>query len=248
MFQTDAREARIAFERLLETDAPALTPLLPVGFADGVERFVALLLDANARLNLTRVLKPEAVARLHLLDSIAALPLVDLVGAARAVDLGTGGGVPGVVLAIARPNMRWLLADSVRKKADAVAAIIAELGLPNVEVASERAEVLGRTRRASSDLVTTRALAPLPVLVEYALPLLRVGGSLLAWKGSLGAEEMRAGAAAAVEVGGEAPEVVPSGVDALGDHQFVAVRKGQPTPDRYPRRPGEPTRRPLGRA
>jgi 16S rRNA (guanine527-N7)-methyltransferase len=243
--ETDAHAAREAFERLLETDAPALASLLPVGFADDAERFVALLLDANARLNLTRVVEPTAVARLHLLDSVAALPMMDRFGAARAVDLGTGGGVPGVLLAMARPEMRWLLVDSVRKKADAVARIVAELGLDNVEVATDRAEVLGRSQRESSDLVTARALAPLPVLVEYALPLLRVGGSLLAWKGPLSGDELRAGAAAARELGGGEPEVVPAGVDALGDHRFVMVPKERPTPDRYPRRPGEPGRRPL---
>jgi 16S rRNA (guanine527-N7)-methyltransferase len=247
LFETDARAAREAFERLLEADAPHLAGLLPSGFADGIERFAARLLAANSQLNLTRVVEPSAVARLHLLDSVAALPLVDPVGAARAVDLGTGGGVPGLVLAMARPEVRWLLVDSVRKKADAVAGIIAELGLANVEVTSERAEILGRSHRDSSDLVTARALAPLPVVIEYALPLLRVGGSLIAWKGPLSAEELGAGAGAAAELGGAEPEVHSAGIDALGDHQFVVVRKERPTPGRYPRRPGEPARRPLGR-
>ena len=249
MFEADARATRDAFERLLETDAPSLAPFLPPGFADAAERFVVLLLTANAQLNLTRVVEPEAVARLHLLDSVAALPLVDAADPARALDLGTGGGVPGLVLAMARPGVAWLLVDSVRKKADAVAGLIDALGLPNADTRAERAETLGRgAERETFDLVTARACAALPVLAEYALPLLRVGGTLLAWKGAVTAEEMDGGGAASAELGGGQPTVVPAGFDTLGDHRFVVVRKERPTTDRYPRRPGEPARRPLGRA
>lgn len=248
MFDTDARRARATFERLLETDAAALTGLLPPGYADAAERFVALLLEANSRLNLTRVVEPDAVARLHLLDAVSALPTIDRLAPDRVLDLGSGGGVPAIPLALARPGVRWALVDSVRKKVDVLAAIVAALGLATVETVAERAELLGRdpAYRERHDLVTARACAALPVLVEYALPLLRVGGTLLAWKGRVAEEELRAGAAGAAELGGSEPEVVPSGVDDLGEHRFVLVRKERPTPARYPRRPGEPARRPLG--
>lgn len=244
----EARAARAAFERLLATDAPALAERLPAGYADGAERFVAMLLDANTRLNLTRVSEPHAVARLHLLDAVAALPLVDEVGPSRALDLGSGGGIPGVPLALARPAVRWTLADSVRKKVEAVRGIVGALGLSSVEVVAERAEVLGRhpDHREAYDLVVARACAALPVLAEYALPLLRVGGTLLAWKGRITDDELRAGAAAAAMLGGGPALVEPAGVAGLGDHRFVVVRKERSTPDRYPRRPGEPGRRPLG--
>ena len=243
MSQTDARAARLALERELPPDAIPL----PAGFADAVERFVGLLLDANRRVNLTRVVEPEAVARLHLLDSIAALPLIDAMAPRRALDLGSGGGVPGLVLALARPGVSWTLVDSVRKKADALRSFAADLGLRNVEVVAERAEVVGRDsqRRESYDVVTARACAALPVLAEYALPLVAVGGSLLAWKGRLADEELDAGAGAARLLGGGAPEVHPTGIEALGDHRFVVVPKSSLTPPAYPRRPGEPSRRPL---
>jgi 16S rRNA (guanine527-N7)-methyltransferase len=242
--RTDARAARLATERLLAADAPRLPP----GFWDAIERFVALLLEANQRLNLTRVVEPEAVAHLHLLDSLAALPFIDQAQPRRALDLGTGGGVPGFVLALARPDVAWTLVDSVRKKADAVAAFADALELTNVSVIAERAEALGRdgSHRETYDLVAARACAALPVLVEYALPLLRVNGLLLAWKGRIGEEELRAGAAAAGRVGGLAPTVHPAGFEALGDHRYAIVRKARPTPPVYPRRPGEPSRRPLG--
>lgn len=243
MFQTDARAAREALEHLLPTDAMAL----PSGFLDGAEQFVFLLLEANARLNLTRVVEPDAVARLHLLDSLAALPLLDSCAPRHALDLGSGGGVPGIVLALARPDVRWTLVDSVRKKADAMRSFVEALGLANVEVVAERAEILGREQalRDSFDLVTARACAALPVLVEYVLPLLRVGGRLVAWKGPISSAELLAGDAASTLLGGGRPEVRQAGLAALGDHRFVVVSKMRATPPAYPRRPGEAKRSPL---
>jgi 16S rRNA (guanine527-N7)-methyltransferase len=242
-----ARAARAELERLIDTDAPALGDGLPPGFADAAERYVALLLDANARMNLTRVTAPADVARLHLLDALAALPILDDIAPRRALDLGTGGGVPGLVLAMARPGVRWTLVDSVRKKADAVRGFAQALSL-DLTVVAERAEILGRqpAHRGAYDLVVARACAPLPVLAEYALPILAVGGTLLAWKGPIAADELRDGAAAAALLGGAPPESRPVGVRSLGAHRFVTVRKTAPTSDRFPRRPGEPARRPLG--
>ena len=144
--EADARAARLELERIL-----GHRPLqLPPGFADAVERFVALLLAANRRINLTRVTEPAAVARLHLLDALSALPLIDgLEHRARGLDLGSGGGVPGLVLALARPEQRWVLVDSVRKKADVLRDFVAALGVDNVEVIAERAEILGHDPAAS---------------------------------------------------------------------------------------------------
>ncbi len=169
---------------------------------------------------------------------------------ATAIDLGSGGGVPGIPLALARPEVRWVLVDSVRKKADVLASMVTELGLSNVTVVAERAELLGRApdHRERHDLVAARACAPLPTLAELALPLLAVGGSLVAWKGPLAAgdEELARGTTALRELGGGTPELRPAGHAALGGHTLVVVRKERPTPARYPRRPGEPSRRPLG--
>jgi 16S rRNA (guanine527-N7)-methyltransferase len=241
--RADARAARLALERLLEADAPHLAGILPPGFADAAEAYVTLLLDANARLNLTRVVEPEAVARLHLLDSLVALPMLDEVEAASALDLGSGGGVPGLVLALARPAMAWTLVDSVGKKADALRTFVDALRMTNVTVVAERAELLGRgPAREASDIVTARACAALPVLAEYALPLVRVGGSLLAWKGPISREELEAGDAASALLGGGPTEVWPS---VVAGHSFVLVPKVGSTPERYPRRPGLPARRPL---
>ncbi|MEX1072681.1 MAG: 16S rRNA (guanine(527)-N(7))-methyltransferase RsmG [Chloroflexota bacterium] len=244
-----AQTTRQALEVLL-ADAPAIAALLPPGYLATVERYVALLLVANARLNLTRVVEPQAIARTHLLDALAALPLLDEWAAARAVDLGSGGGVPAIPLALARPEIAWTLVDSVGKKASALREMVEALGLAGVTVVAERAEEVGRDprHRERYDLVTARAFAALPVLAELSMPLLHVGGRLLAWKGPLRDqdEELRRGRTALGEVGGGRPRMVESGVSALGGHTFVVAPKERPTPARFPRRPGEPARRPLG--
>lgn len=245
----DAVATRESLDRLLAA-APALAERLPAGFQAAAQRFVALLLEANRRVNLTRVTAPEAVARLHILDSLAALPILDEWGPGSVIDLGSGGGLPAIPLALARPETRWTLVDSVAKKAALLRAFAEALGLRNVVVLVERAEALGQDprHRERYPAVTARACAPLPVLAELALPLLEIGGSLLAWKGPLaeGDEELRRGRVAIGQVGGGRPGIVETRVPALGGHRFVVVRKERPAPARFPRRPGEPSRRPLG--
>lgn len=247
---TDAAAAAIAALQPLLAAAPQLAGGLPPGWTDGARRYVALLLEANQRLNLTRVVSPEAVARDHLLDAVAGLPLLDAAAPARVIDLGSGGGVPAIPLALARPDIAWTLVDAVGKKADALRGFVAELGLRNVTVVAARLEALGRdeAHRERHDLATARACAPLPVLCELALPLLRRGGRLVAWKGPLdaAAEELRRANAAASQLGGDDPVVMPTGVAGLGGRTFVLVEKRGTTPRRFPRRPGEPGRRPLG--
>jgi 16S rRNA (guanine527-N7)-methyltransferase len=244
-----ARLARETLESDLES-LPALAARLTRPMLDRLEAYVALLLEANQHLNLTRVVEPAAVARQHLLDALVALPELDHVAPSRAVDIGSGGGVPAIPIAIARPDLSWLLLESVGKKARALAAFVHGLGLAGVEVLAERAEVAGRDRRyrERAGLVTARAVAALPVLAELAMPLLAPGGLLLAWKGPLSANdgELQRGRRAAGELGGGTPELIRAGARQLGGHTLVRVRKERATPARYPRKPGEPARQPLG--
>jgi 16S rRNA (guanine527-N7)-methyltransferase len=244
-----AREAREALEAELQV-LPDLAARLDGPMLDRLEAYVALLLAANERFNLTRVTEPINVARTHLLDALAALPYLEEIGSGRAVDLGSGGGVPAIPIAIARPELSWLLVESVGKKARALSDFVDELRLPALQVVAERAETVGRDPRyrETASLVTARAVAGLPVLAELALPLLAPGGQLLAWKGPLTARdaELRQGARAVAQLGGARPEVLSAGIPQLGGHTFVRVAKQRSTPARYPRRPGEPARRPLG--
>jgi 16S rRNA (guanine527-N7)-methyltransferase len=244
-----AAEARRALEELL-AQVPAIAGTLPAGFVDATQRFVALLLAANRRVNLTRVVAPADVARLHLLDSLAALPLIDRAAGREAIDIGSGGGLPGLPLALARPETHWTLVDSVGKKAAILGEFVEALGLRNVSVLSDRAEALGQTRehRERYAVATARACAALPVLAELALPLVARGGLLIAWKGPLSEDddEVRRARVAIGQLGGGRLSIIDPGVPALGGHRLVTVPKERATDARFPRRPGEPGRRPLG--
>lgn len=245
----DAARAVAALEALL-ADAPSIAATLPAGFADGARRFVALLLAANRGLNLTRLTTPDEVACLHLLDSLAALPILDAMAGDDVLDLGSGGGLPALPLALARPRMRFTLVDSSAKKATVLGDFAAELDLRNVHIVAERAETLGHDprHRERYAAVTARACAALPILLELALPLLAIGGSLVAWKGPLTEEddEMRRGGSAVDQLGGGPARIVDPGLPALGGHRFVTVAKERATSSQFPRRPGVPGRRPLG--
>jgi 16S rRNA (guanine527-N7)-methyltransferase len=244
-----ARLARETLESDLET-VPDLASRLTGPMLERLEAYVALLLEANQHLNLTRVTEPVAIARQHLLDALVALPALDDVEPLRAVDIGSGGGVPAIPIAIARPDLPWVLIESVAKKARALAEFVQDLGLASIEVIADRAETLGHDPRyrERAGLVTVRAVAALPVLAELAMPLLAPGGLLLAWKGLLAAhdDELQRGARALAELGGGPPAILSAGAPQLGDHTLVRSRKQRRTPSRFPRRPGEPARRPLG--
>lgn len=201
-----------------------------------LERFCDLLAAAPVRL--TAVPRDQAYER-HVADALAGLHLVDAT-AGDIVDVGSGTGVPGLVLALVRPDRAMTLVESVQKKAAMLAAIAAELYAHNVDVRAERAEDLGRGEdRDRFGVAVCRALAPPPVAVELCLPLVRAGGRLVIWAGETdrGAIER-----AALEVGGELELIEP----APGQRRsFVVVAKTTPTPERFPRRTGMAVKRPL---
>ena len=208
-----------------------------------LERLLGLL-TADPRAP-TAILDPgEAVDR-HLADSLVALELPAVRKARTIADLGSGAGLPGLPLAIALPGARAFLVESSRRKCAFLERASAEVGVDNAEVVCTRAEAWPEGRERC-DVVTARALARLPVLVEYAAPLLRVGGSLVAWKGARAAGEEADGAAAARRLGMGAPEAVPvRPFPAARDLHLYTVRKEAPTPPGFPRRPGAAAKRPL---
>jgi 16S rRNA (guanine527-N7)-methyltransferase len=233
-----------------ETLAGGLTELgLALGPAqlEALDDYVRLLLRWTEAINLTAIRDPGAVARDHLLDSLAGVAVLRETGADRILDLGSGGGLPGIPLAIAMPEPRFLLVESIGKKAGFLRTAVAAADLGGrVTVAAERAEALaepGREREGWA-AVTVRAVATLPELIELAFPLLRVGGHLLAWKREPLADELAASRNAARAMGGEI-EVREVPVRALAERRIVVVEKQRPTPRRYPRPPAERRSRPL---
>lgn len=186
---------------------------------------------------------------LHIADSLAGLELDAIRQARTLADIGTGIGFPGLAIALARPDMRVTLIDSVRKKVETAANIARRLELGNVECVWARVEEFsahGGSGRESFDVVTARALAALPVLLEYAAPLLRRGGTLVAWKGDVSQQELASAQAAERVLGFAVGEVVPSHPfeGSARRHFYVATRQG-PLDDRFPRRPGVASKRPL---
>jgi len=235
------------FTATLEAGLGALHLVLPAATREAIEDHVRLLLAWTTAINLTAIRDPAAVAREHVLDSLSALPVLHREGVDALLDLGSGGGFPGLPLALALPARRALLVESVAKKARFLATVTAALGIDDrVAVAAARAEALAADphQRAAWPAVVVRAVAPLAELAELALPLLRPDGLLVAWKRRPLEAELARAAPALAAVGGGEPEVVPSGVTGLEDHVLVLVRRVRPTPARYPRPPAERARHP----
>ena len=197
--------------------------------------------------SLTNVRDPAAAVELHIADSLAGLQLPQLRSATTIADLGSGGGFPGLVLAIALPEAQLTLVESAARKADFLRETAEAMTLENVAVVAERAELWALEAR-EQDVVTSRALASTSILLEYAAPLLRVGGSLVAWKGNVSEEESGDAAFAAEELQMSRPtevEVSEDLVRGADRRQLVISEKLAVTPDRYPRRPGIAKKRPL---
>lgn len=194
----------------------------------------------------TTVSDPAAAAQVHVADSLSGLQVPDLRAARRIADLGAGAGFPGLVLAAALPAAQVDLIEAARRKCAVIERLAHAAGLP-VDVVPLRAEEWAAGEGAGVyDAVTARAVASLPVLAEYAAPLLRTAGVFVAWKGARDPVEEAAGARAADALGLEPGEIVPStpypGSRNRHLHVYLKVRE---TPSRFPRRPGAAAKRPL---
>jgi 16S rRNA (guanine527-N7)-methyltransferase len=215
--------------------------------AAGIDALEAILgLQASDPGASTTVRAPEHAVDRHVADSLVALELADVRAALRIADLGAGAGWPGLALAAALPAARVALVESAVRHVRYLERAVAVSGLRNVEVVHARAEAWPAGIGAH-DLVTARALAALAVVCEYAAPLLRDSGVLVAWKGRVPESEAAAGATAARELGLELGEVREARPYRAAERRTLHVfRKTAPTPARFPRRPGMAAKRPLG--
>ena len=220
-----------------------------------VERFVryrALLLDWNTRVNLTAITDPAEVVARHFLDSLTcvlALPAAWREREVALLDVGSGAGFPGLPIAIALPKWRVTLLEATGKKVRFLEAVIAELGLANVQTMMGRAEEAAHqpAYHGRFDVVTARALAALPALLEYCCPFVRAGGYVVAPKKGDLAAEVAAGVRAARLLGAKLLAPVPVTLAALADGRvLVVVRQERPCPQQYPRAAGAPAKRPVG--
>lgn len=267
-------------EPLFQFDQAAITPLTPppdsqfearahdlgVEFEEGevsrLGHYLALLLAANERLNLTGITDPAEAWTRHILDALTLVPIIaqlmqDRAESARPstsasstpptlsiIDVGTGGGVPGIPLAIVLPAVKVTLLEATGKKAQFLREVVKRLALPNVTVMCERAEKVGqdhRVHREQYDIAIARALGPMATLVELTAPLVKPNGLVLAVKGAKAAEELEEAGKAMGLVGVRHLQTIdtPTG-------KIVVLEKTTRTPRLYPRRDGEPKRSPLG--
>jgi 16S rRNA (guanine527-N7)-methyltransferase len=231
------------------------------GDLDRLARYLELLLDTNKVHNLTAVTDPDQAWTRHILDSLTLMPLLAEGAASRTapasspeppesadpattlIDVGSGGGLPGVPLAIVMPDLRVTLLEATGKKAEFLSRVVAELGLANARVLNERAERAGQSpqHRERYDFAVARAVGPLPVIAELTVPLARVGGRALLIKGQKADEELAAAKQALYLLHAHHAGTIdtPTG-------RIVVLEKPRKTPRAYPRKDGEPKRAPLG--
>lgn len=214
---------------------------------DALVRFGEKVVQANRFFNLTSLTTPVEMAIKNFLDSLMVLNFVPFPPRSRVVDVGTGAGFPGLALKIVRPDLRLTLIESQQKKARFLQETVRELKLMEIEVVAQRAEEAGRnpSYREQFDYALSRAVASLPVLVEYLLPLVRVGGVAIAYKGPRVEEELRSARGIHLLGGGDTEVLFYRLPHVNASRSLVLIKKLKETPPLYPRRPGRPAKEPL---
>ena len=236
--------SRIA-ERLKMNGLPSDSSL-----TEKLQIYLELLEDWNQRMDLTAVLEEDEMLDRHFIDSLAILKTGLLPSCGSLIDVGTGAGFPGLVLALAYPETRVTLVDAQQKRLHFLEAVCDKTGVKNVQLIHGRAEDCGRRKemREQYDAAVARAVAPLDVLCEYLMPFARIGGQIICWKGPALKDELESGRKAAYVLGGRIE--MPERYTVAGrewEHYLLPVRKTQKTPAAYPRRAGLPKEKPLGR-
>lgn len=235
--------------------------------ADQLYAYMELVLERNRHVNLTAIRQPGEFVEKHYADSLAVCRLPQMGGAQRILDMGTGGGFPGIPLAVAYPEKEFVLVDSLNKRIRIIREFCQELGIRNVTAIHGRAEELGRRDdlRDRFDVCVSRAVADLRILAEFCLPFVEAQGCFIAYKGADCQEEVGNSKRAIKLLGGQLEGIVPAfaafaegkgegeaaktgegdAAPACSEHVFVVIRKTAPTPRAYPRRPGLPAKKPL---
>ena len=210
-----------------------------------LDQYHAILMAGNQQMDLTKVPEEEMPVR-HYADSLLPIKLGLIPPDASIIDVGSGAGFPGLIIAIARPKQRIVLLESMKKRCQFLQDAIDQLELPCASVVCGRAEDLARgSLRESFDLALARAVAPLDVLAEYLLPFVKTGGRALCWKGPAIQDELLSCARACQTLGGAVGEQVDLNIPGRG-HLIQALEKLTQTPQKYPRKAGIPAKNPLG--
>jgi len=215
---------------------------------DAFRRYASELIAWNEHHNLTAITDPQDIEIKHFLDSLTCLLAIKPKPGDRVADVGSGAGFPGLPLRIVSPQIQLTLVEATGKKAEFCRHVVRELGLEGVEVIHARVEDVGHQpgHREAYDWAVARAVAQLPVLVEYMLPLLRVGGRMVALKGETGPAEAQAAGEALRMLGGHVDSLIPIELPRVPESRYlVVISKRSATSPAYPRRPGKPVKDPL---
>lgn len=246
-------DPRMTIPDFVHDDLAALEIELSGGQLAQLADYLARVLDANTRMNLTAIKEPDAAWRRLIIDSLTVLPGIDDLepaagGAVSIIDIGSGAGLPGLPLAIARPGVQVTMLETTGKKADFIRGCIEALGLANAQVIQQRAETLGQDEqhRARYDAAVSRAVGAMPLVLEYSLPLVREGGRVLAMKGPRAEQELEESGDAMDKLGGGDLAVIDAYPESFENELvIVSIIKERPTPNAYPRLPGIPKKQPL---
>ncbi len=221
----------------IELDETALTRL---------NQYAEMLIETNKTLNLTAITEPDEVLYKHFIDSLSLLTVVDLKEGAKVIDVGTGAGFPGVVLLIARPDIKITLMDGTNKRLNFISSVLDEIGL-SAEILHSRAELAGKDKnyREQFDLATARAVANMNTLSEYCLPFVKVGGIFAPMKAAKADEELDLAKGAVKLLGGEIQKVCRLNIQNCGERCIILTKKISQTPPKYPRASAQISKKPL---
>lgn len=216
---------------------------------DKLARYLDMVMQANQRMNLTAIRDEELAWRRLIIDSLTVLPGLDMLDpGSRVIDIGSGAGLPGVPLAIVRPNLKLTMLEVTGKKAAFIRSCVDALAPHNGSVIQERAETVGQdpAHREQYDAAVSRAVGPMSLVLEYSMPLLHVGGRMLAMKGPRAEQELEDASDALSKLGAGDLAVMEAYPESFeNDLVIVSIIKDAATPKAYPRLPGVPKKQPL---
>lgn len=244
MFHVEQKENTMIDKSRLEAKAAACGIALTGTQLDLLDTYAQILVEYNEKVNLTAITDPEGIEDKHFVDSLLFANQPQVTG--RMVDVGTGAGFPGIVAKIYKPDLELTLMEPTGKRVTFLQYACEQLGLKGVEFAKERAEEAARKQwREAFDLAGARAVASLPVLAEYCLPLVREGGSFLAMKGSAGLDELNAAKGAIQKLGGKLIGMQELTLPNGDPRSLILCEKIGATPSVYPRNGGKIAKAPL---
>jgi 16S rRNA (guanine527-N7)-methyltransferase len=211
-----------------------------------IDKYRNLLMDWNKKVNLTRITEKNEFVEKHVIDSLMITKHVEIKEGASIIDVGTGPGIPGFFLKLARPDIKLTLIETIRKKTDFLFEVVRKLNLKDIEILNDRAENAAKKYpyRENYDMAVARAVSSLNVLSELCLPFVKTGGIFVAMKGEKIKEEIRMAEKSLDIMGGKIQDVKEYAVGEV-NHKLIIIKKENKTPEKYPRRPGIPEKNPL---